>query len=332
MSDAAEQYILGIDIGASRTAFGLVSWDGKIFYPEIIQSKVEGALLIDRLLSVSEKILGRAEAERKEVLGIGIGSPGIVNSQEGIVIAAGNLPELFGARLKDIFEQKFQLPVSVENDVNADAVGEMVFGVAKGQRHFVVFSLGTDLGGGIVIDGRLYRGADFIAAEFGHLTLDLGGKRCVCGGYGCAREYISGAGLAERGREELPGESLALKMVGGDREKLTSKEIFQAWQKGDPDATRLVDEFGKRFGALVSNVMKVLDPELVILAGGVCRAVPEMVNLVVRWTRHYYFPIPKLPEFCLSRFTKEDSVLGPVAVFMVERRSDQSACSPKKNK
>ena len=107
-------------------------------------------------------------------------------------------------------------------------------------------------------------------------------------------------------------------MVYGEREKLTSKEIFQAWQKGDLYAERLVDEFGRRFGALVANVMKVLDPELVILAGGVSRSVPEIINLVVRWTRHYYFPIPKLPEFCLSRFSKEESVLGPVAVFMIE--------------
>ncbi len=323
MSDAAEQYILGIDIGASRTSFGLVSLEGKIFHPEIITSKVEGKLLADRVLEVAAGILDRAKAEGKKVLGIGIGCPGIVNSAEGMVVAAGNLPELFGARLRDIFAQKFRLPVFLENDVNADAVGEMVFGVARGQKNFVVFSLGTDLGGGIVADGRLHRGANFIAAEFGHLTLDLSGRQCVCGGYGCAREYVSGAGLADRGREELPIGSLALQMVGGDREKLTSKEIFAAWQKGDPDATRLVDEFGKRFGALVANVMKVLDPELVVLAGGVCRAVPELVNLVVRWTRHYYFPIPKLPEFCLSRFTKEDAVLGPAAVFMIEHKIHQ---------
>ena len=319
--------MLGIDIGASRTGFGLVSLSGEIFYPEMIESKVEGSLLVDRLLEISEKILARAGAEQKKVLGIGIGSPGIVNSKEGIVIAAGNLPELFGARLAEIFHQKFGLPVQVENDVNADALGEMLFGAAKGRKNFVVFALGTDLGGGIVIDGRLYRGANFIAAEFGHLTLDLSGKRCVCGGYGCAREYVSGAGLAEQGREELPGESLALKMAGGDREKLTSQEIFQAWQKGDLYAERLVDEFGRRFGALVANVMKVLDPELVILAGGVSRAVPEMINLVVRWTRHYYFPIPKLPEFTLSRFSKEESVLGPAAVFIVERCADKSVCA-----
>jgi len=318
MMNSGDRYILGIDIGASRTGFGLVSLEGKIFEQEIIQSKIEGSLLIDRLLEVSEKMISRAKEGGKTLAGIGIGSPGIVDSRQGIVVAAGNLPELFGARLKEIFEGRFHLPVSVENDVNADAIGEMVFGVAKGRRNFVVFALGTDLGGGIVIDGRLYRGANFIAAEFGHLTLDLSGRRCVCGGYGCAREYVSGAGIAERGREELPGESLALKLVNGERDKLSAKEIFQAWQKGDMYAERLVDEFGRRFGALIANVMKVLDPELVILGGGVCRAVPEIVNLAVRWTRHYYFPIPKLPEFCLSRFSKEESVLGPVAVFMIE--------------
>ena len=313
-----EIHLLGIDIGATHTSFGIVSGKGKIFQNEVIERKTGAAPLIDRLLETSEKVINAAKAQGKMLSGIAIGSPGIVDSKNGVVVAAGNLPELFGARLGDLFHAKFRLPVFVENDVNALALGEMLFGVAKGLKNFVVFALGTDLGGGIVIDGKLHRGANFIAAEFGHLTLDLGGKQCVCGGYGCAREWVSGEGLAQRGRELLPENSLALSLAGGKRAELKAMHIFSAWKKGDRAATEIIEEFGKRFGALVSNVMKVLDPEVVVLAGEVCRQEPEIMNLVVKWTRHYYFPIPKLPEFCLSRFSKEDAVLGPVAAFLVE--------------
>jgi glucokinase len=313
-----EIQVLGIDIGATHTSFGVVSSRGKIILNEVMERKSGTKPLIDRLLETSEKIIEAAKGQGKMPSGIAIGSPGIVDSKNGVVVAAGNLPELFGARLGDLFHSKFHLPVFVENDVNALALGEMVFGVAKGQKNFVVFALGTDLGGGIVIDGKLHRGANFIAAEFGHLTLDLAGKQCVCGGYGCAREWVSGEGLAERSREVLPEDSLALSLAGHKREELKAMHVFAAWQKGDSAAGEIIEEFGRRFGALVSNVMKVLDPEVVILAGEVCRQEPEIMNLVVKWTRHYYFSIPRLPEFCLSRFTKEDAVLGPVAAFMVE--------------
>jgi len=317
-----ETYILGIDIGATHTSFGVVSKKGGIYFPEVLERKDGKDPLVSRLLERAQNIIETARAEGKPPLGIGIGSPGIVDSQNGIVVAAGNLPELFGARLRDIFSEKFSLPVFVENDVNALALGEMLFGVAKGRKNFVVFSLGTDLGGGIVIDGCLHRGANFIAAEFGHLTLDLSGKQCVCGGSGCGREYVSGAGLAERGRELLKDDSMAIKLAGGKREALKAEHIFQAWRQNDPGSSQLIEEFGKRFGALVSNVMKVLDPERVIIAGEVCRQEPEIMNLVVKWTRHFYFPIPRLPEFCLSRFSKQESVLGPVAAFLVERKKD----------
>jgi glucokinase len=316
---AKETFILGIDIGATHTSFAVVSKKGKIFQPRILERKDAQGPLVESILELSEKIIEAAREEGREVSGIGIGSPGIVDSKNGAVIAAGNLPELFGARLRDIFEEKLRLPVSVENDVNALALGEMLFGVAKGQKNFVVFALGTDLGGGIVIDGKLHGGANFIAAEFGHLTLDLTGRQCVCGGFGCAREYVSGEGLAEQGRRLLGDGSAAVKLAG-KRESLKAAHIFRAWREGDAEASALIEEFGKRFGALVSNVMKVLDPEVVVIAGEVCRQEPEVMNLVVKWTRHFYFPIPRLPEFRLSVFSKQESVLGPVAAFLIERK------------
>jgi len=311
--------VLAVDIGAGHVTAGVVSRKGQILFSQTMdtQDPERPGSLIARIETLIERQLERAKTGKVAVAGIGIGSPGIVNSALGVVVAAGNLPELFGAHLGERSSSAFKLPVVVENDVNALALGEMLFGVAQGQKNFIVFALGTDLGGGIVQRGKLISGSNFIAAEFGHLTLDLHGQKCVCGGVGCAREWISGAGLAERARELLPEASKAIALAG-DRAKVTAREVFQAAEAGDPGAAELVDEFGRRFGALVSNVMKVLDPEVVVLGGEVCRSEPQIMNLVARWTRHYYFPIPKLPEFRLSQFSKATAILGPAAAFLVE--------------
>jgi predicted NBD/HSP70 family sugar kinase len=315
----AEQYVLALDIGASHVSAGLVNREGRIELARSMETpgEKERPSLIERLHELTASLLDDGSARGLLVQGISIGSPGIVNTDEGVIVAAGNIPELFGARIGERFREAFGLRVLVENDVNALALGEMLFGVAKGVRNFVVFALGTDLGGGIVVDGKLLRGSNFIAAEFGHLTIDLHGQRCFCGGYGCFREYVSGEGLAERARESFSAESLALRMLGGDRSRLSAAEVFRSAEKGDVSARELIEEFGRRFGALVANVMKVLDPELVILGGEVCRTEPGILNLLVHWTRHYYFPLPELPRFKLSEFSKSRAILGPAAAFFV---------------
>lgn len=313
--------VLAVDIGAGHVTAGVVSPRGRILFSESMETHdpARPAGLLGRLEELLQRQVQQAKERKVELAGIGIGSPGIVNSRLGVVVAAGNLPELFGAHLAERFQSAFGLPVYVENDVNALALGEMRFGVAQGQKNFIVFALGTDLGGGVVLDGKLIPGANFIAAEFGHLTLDLHGKKCVCGGVGCAREWVSGAGLAERARELLPDDSRAISLAG-ERSRVSAAEVFRAAGQGDAAAAELVEEFGRRFGALVANVMKVLDPEVVVLGGEVCRSEPQILNLVARWTRHYYFPIPQLPEFRLSRFSKATSILGPTAAFLVHHR------------
>jgi glucokinase len=317
----SQSYVAAVDIGASHVSGGLVNREGGIELARSIATASEPGRsdLLSRLEAFIRGMLDDGASRGFSVNGVSIGCPGIVNTDEGIIVVAGNIPELFGAPLKSRFGQAFNLAVHVENDVNALAMGEMIFGVAKGVKNFVVFALGTDIGGGIVIDGKLLRGNNYIAAEFGHQTIDLHGQRCaVCGGYGCFREYVSGQGLAERAREGLPADSLALNMVDGDRSRLTAAEVFRAAEKGDFASRELLEEFGRRFGALVSNVIKLLDPELVVLGGEVCRTEPGILNLLVHWTRHYYFPIPQLPLFKLSEFSKSSAILGPAAAFFTE--------------
>jgi glucokinase len=311
-----KNWAAALDLGATSVSAGLVSAGGEIREKRSIltHDPADPRPLRLRLIELAAGLIERAAAEGIALAGIGVGAPGIVDSDKGVLVVAGNLPELLGLPLGPELAEEFGLPVYVENDVNAQALGEMAFGVARGKKNFVMFSIGTDLGGGIVIDGRLHPGAHFIAAEFGHLTLDLSGKPCVCGGVGCAREYVSGAGISDRARDLLSDSSAAVKNAG-DRKAVTAKMVFQAARDLDPEASKLVSEFSRRFGAVIANVMKVLDPEMVVLAGEIIRKEPQLISDIVHWTRHYYFPIPQLPDFRASELSKETAVLGPAAAF-----------------
>jgi len=311
-----KNWVAALDIGATSVSAGLVSAAGEIRERRSIltHDPADQRPLRLRLIELAAGLIERAAADGTGLAGIGVGAPGIVDSGKGVLVVAGNLPELMGLPLGQELHEEFGLPVYIENDVNAQALGEMAFGVARGKKNFVMFSIGTDLGGGIVIDGKLHAGAHFIAAEFGHMTLDLAGKPCVCGGVGCAREYVSGAGLADRARDLLSDSSAVVKEAG-ERKAITAKLLFQAARNLDPEAQKLASEFTRRFGAVIANVMKVLDPEMVVLAGELIRKEPQLINDVMHWTRHYYFPIPQLPDFRVSELSKETAVLGPAAAF-----------------
>lgn len=318
-----KKWVITLDVGATHVSAALVNTVGEIRDPREIlaHDPADPAPLRLRLRKLAGDMLARARKAGRTPVGIAVGCPGIVDSKEGVLVVAGNLPELFGVPLGPELAEEFGLPVSLENDVNARAVGEMVFGVARGHGNFVLFSIGTDLGGGIVIDGRLHRGAHMVEAEFGHLTMNPDGPPCVCGGCGCAREWVSGAGLADMARSRLSDNSPMLREVQGDRAKITAPMVFAAGREGDPEAAALVEEFARRFGVVIANVMKVLDPELVVLAGEVCRAEPQVITRIIHWVRHYYFPLPQLPGFRVSEFTKESAVLGPAAAFFAEHNT-----------
>lgn len=310
------RWVVALDVGATHVSAGLVSNHGDITDKQEMITQPEGETrpFRVRLTELTAGLVETARERKINLAGIAVGAPGIVDTDKGVLVVAGNIPEFLGLPLGPDFTEEFGLPVQLENDVNAQAVGEMVFGVARGKKNFILLTIGTDLGGGIIIDGKLHRGAHFIAAEFGHITLELAGKPCVCGGMGCARELVSGAGLADRARNSLTDDSAVVKLAGS-RSTLNARHVFAAARAEAPEALEIIEEFSRRFGAVIANVMKVLDPELVVIAGEIIRHENQIISRIVHWTREYYFPMPQLPDFRLSELTKETAVLGPAACF-----------------
>jgi glucokinase len=266
MSSVEMQYAIGIDLGATKIASVLLSHSGEVLKSSQISTRPqEGSLaVLDR---VAEQILNLMRQSPGAIAGVGIGSPGKVDSNRGVVYNAVNLGwaevDLTGEIASRIHQS---LPVWVQKDANLSALGEYYFGACQGLQDFVYLGIGSGLGAGIISSGRLITGSDWYAADVGHLSIDPEGPQCVCGGRGCAETVASGPGLVRVTRQMLskfPGES---KLT--DRMELTPADVLAAAHEGDALALQALAEVGRVLGIIMSACSVILNPLRFVLGGG----------------------------------------------------------------
>src|ERR1700675_2269365 len=199
------------------------------------------ASVVDRIAGMIEQVIAQTitetGAQRSDFLGVGIGSPGPLDREKGIVIVTPNLGWK-NFPLRDEISKRVRLDATLDNDANCATLGEFWCGAARGGRNVIGMTLGTGIGGGIILEGKLYHGASDVAGEIGHTTIDSTGRRCKCGNYGCLEAYASGPAIAERAREALAGgeASLLRDLVGGDLTRVTARVVYEASTRGDPVA------------------------------------------------------------------------------------------------
>lgn len=258
-------YIAGVDIGGTKLACVLGDANGNILVrqqqPTIHGSGWQAA--VQQLLQMANQVM--AGVPREQVRGIGISCGGPLDSARGIVYSPPNLPEWDAVPLKDIFEERFGLPTRVENDANATALAEHRFGAGRGTRNMVFMTWGTGIGGGLVIDGKLYRGTNDLAGEIGHTTVVLQGPVCGCGKRGCLEALASGPAIARRARE-LANESLESTLWRrASPEEVTAQHVVEAALAGDTFARSVLAEAATYMGIGIANLAQVLNPERVVL-------------------------------------------------------------------
>ncbi|WP_350277092.1 ROK family glucokinase [Kribbella sp. HUAS MG21] len=263
---------IGIDVGGTKIAAGVVDENG------VIIARTHRDTPADSTDATAAAICDAAAEliAAHDVQAVGIGAAGFVSSDRSTVLFAPNLAwrdEPLGARVTE----QLKVPVVVENDANAAAWGEFAFGAAKDVEHMVCITVGTGIGGGVVIDGQLLRGAHGVAAELGHMRVVPGGHRCGCGSRGCFEQYASGKALVREGRAQAESGSLAaaqmLSVCGiTDPAELTGPMITDAAVQGDPCAVELLDELGRWLGEGVASLATIFDPSLVVVGGGVSAA------------------------------------------------------------
>ena len=281
-----EQFIVGIDLGGTNIAAGAMPTDGtrEIAMRMAPTHGEEGADgVADRIAAMVEEVISQTQketgADRSDFLGVGIGAPGPLDRARGLVIVTPNLG-WHDYPLRDEVSRRVNLKATLDNDANCATLGEWWCGAAKGGRNVVGITIGTGIGGGLIFDGKLYHGASDGAGEIGHTTIDPTGRRCKCGNYGCLEAYASGPAIAERAREEIEvdGSSLLIEMVEGDVKRITSQTVFEASKRGDAVATQVVRDTAHFLGVGVSNLINVLNPDIVVIAGGVTQAGDQLFD------------------------------------------------------
>jgi glucokinase len=263
---------IGIDVGGTKIAAGVVDTDGRI---GARANRDTPAGSVDATAAAICDAAAELIANH-DVEAVGIGAAGFVSSDRSTVLFAPNLAwrnEPLGARVADVLK----MPVVVENDANAAAWGEFAFGAAKDVEHMVCVTVGTGIGGGVVIGGELLRGAHGVAAELGHLRMVPGGLLCGCGARGCLEQYASGSALVREGRARAESGSLsAVQMLSvcgiSDPAMLTGPMITKAAAAGDPCAIELLDDLGRWLGEGLASIATLFDPTLIVVGGGVSAA------------------------------------------------------------
>ena len=275
-----ERYIVGVDLGGTNIVAGAMPFDGGREYAMRtgLSRVTDGAHgVVARIAAMVNEVIEQTMLEtgatRDQFIGVGIGSPGPLNRESGIVISAHNLG-FFDFPLREELSKAVNLPATLDNDARCATLGEHWRGAARGVRNVLGMTIGTGIGGGLIFDGHLYHGASDVAGEIGHMTIDSNGRRCKCGNYGCLEAYASGPAIAERAREALEGdeESILPSLVGGDVGKITAQIVYEASKQGDAVAREVVRDTARFLGTGVSNLINIFNPEMVVIAGGVTQA------------------------------------------------------------
>jgi glucokinase len=259
---------VGVDLGGTNIKLGIVSNKGEIIRKEKLETNAAGGPEV--VISQIKKGIHLLLEEENEIEGIGIGSPGVVSAKKGTVENPPNLPGWEKIDLAKIIRKEFNTIVYVENDANAAAIGEMILGAGKNFKSFIMITLGTGVGGGIVIKRKIFRGEFGAAGEIGHLSINHKGPRCNCGSHGCIETYLGNSYLTGWVRDELKQneKSLITGLTGDNLQKVTPRIIQAAMEQGDEYASSVVRRMGEYLGAALASLSNVLDISTFIIGGG----------------------------------------------------------------
>ncbi len=262
---------IGVDLGGTKMLVGAVDEDRNVAYRATAPSLGLGQ---EELISTLERELEAAVEARPDVTAVGLGIPCTIDRERGVAVQAVNL-QLADVPIRDLMSEGLGLPVSLDNDVNAAILAEHRFGAARGAENAVMLTIGTGIGGGLVIGGEVYRGSSGAAAELGHVVIEADGPRCQgnCPNRGCVEVYASGTAIAREGlaaAEKAPDSALG--RVLADGATLDGREVTDAAAAGDPIAVAVLEKVGRSLGVALASFANVFDPDVIVIGGGAMRA------------------------------------------------------------
>ena len=313
------RYIVGIDLGGTNIVVGTVAEDGAELIGLVSEPTLPeqgGDAVIARIVKLARASI--AAAPGKEIAGVGIGSPGPLDTKTGVVILTPNLGWV-NMPLRDRVADSLKLPTVLDNDANCAIFGEWWRGAARGVDDVIGLTIGTGIGGGIVLGGKIYHGASDVAGEIGHMTIDANGRLCKCGNQGCLEAYASGPAIAARAVEGIEAgvETSLPQYVAGDLSRITAQVVYEAAHDGDPYALDVVRDTAKLLGAGVASLVNIFNPSVVVICGGVTLAGDKLFGpLTTEVHRRAFKPAWEVCRILPGALTGTAGVYGAAAVFM----------------
>jgi len=316
--------VLAVDLGGTKIITAIVSANGQIVAKErYLTLADEGPqAVINRLLSAVDNILNLKNIDPSQLNSISIAAAGGIDVARGLVTLSAHLPDWHNVPLRDIVSDRYGVSTFLLNDASATTLGEHRFGAGRGVNNLILLTVGTGIGGGIIIDGRLYNGPSGSAGEIGHMTIDVNGPRCVCGNIGCLELLVSGTSIEREARRRIAqGEMSSLVEVAGRMGDITAEEIGVAARGGDSLALDIIAEAATYLGVGMTNLVNIFNPEMIIVGGGVAELGELLLDPARQVVRERAFPVStRAVRIVPAELGDEAGVLG-AAVFALESRN-----------
>ena len=306
--------VIGVDLGGTNLRTAILSPDGNILdrHKEATHAADGREKVVSRLIENIKRQRKSAIQQGFDVVAVGVGAPGVIQVDKGIVVKSPNFPDWNNLPLKDQLEKTLGTPVFLENDANAAALGEQWRGAGRGIRSMILLTLGTGVGGGIILDNKIWHGADGMAGEIGHMTLIPDGRPCTCGNTGCLEMYSSARGIVQSFREALGKASGG---VPDQLEQVSSEQVYEAAGSGNEIAVRVMKDMGRMLGIGIASLINIFNPERIVVGGGVKDAWPLFIGATREEIMKRAFAVPaKRTEIVPSQLGDDAGMVGAAAV------------------
>lgn len=312
--------LIGVDLGGTNLRTALLNPEGKILEKRKEASRASEGYkkVLQRLIETIKSQRDIGERKGGEVYAIGVGAPGVIDISRGIVVKSPNFPDWNNLPLKAELETALRIPVFIENDANAAALGEQWMGAGKDVGTMILITLGTGVGGGIVLDGKIWHGADGMAGELGHMTILPDGRQCGCGNTGCLEMYASARGVIQNYRDtrKVKGQSTP--------DDITSEQIYQAAREGDESAVTALKETGRYLGIGIANLVNIFNPQKVVIGGGVKEAWDLFIGATRLEVRKRAFEVPaERTQIVASLLSDDAGIVGAAAIALRRNQGER---------
>ncbi|MBE6860968.1 MAG: ROK family glucokinase [Ruminococcus sp.] len=308
------KYYVGIDLGGTNIVAGVVDENYNIVAKASTKTNCPRPAkeIADDMAKMALQAVENAKLKIDDIEWIGVGTPGIANSSTGIIEYSNNLGFENTPMVKYI-QETINKPVFIENDANAAAYGEFVAGAAKGANNAVCITLGTGVGGGIIVDGKIYAGSNFAGAEIGHTVIEVDGAQCSCGRKGCFEAYSSATGLIRMSKEAMAeNPDSVMNKLAQERGKVNARTAFDAMREGDSVAKAVVDKYIKYLAAGITNAINIFQPDILCIGGGVCNEGDPLLLPVKALVKEevYTRNSPKNTEIVIAKLGNDAGIIG----------------------